>query len=279
MLNKVLNYSILLILLVMGYEFGNKSQNVASDLNNLLKIILIYVSLLLVVTYTVVYYFTKHFSWKTNALEKVSSEEKLTIFPYVKQSAKYVGYLVIGIVLGIILKHDLPYLSYIISFILLIILFIIGYQIRLQGTSLKNILINKVGILLSLLTTFSSLATGLLASFILGLKIQTGLALASGFGWYTLSGILTGGLINQQIGTAAFFIDFLREIIAIILIPVCVNKNPYPIIAYSGATALDFTLPVIKSNLGNEVVPVAISSGMLLTILVPILIPIICKIL
>ena len=41
---------------------------------------------------------------------------------------------------------------------------------------------------------------------------------------------------------------------------------------YGGATALDFTLPVIQKSGGIQVVPVAIVSGFILSLLGPILI-------
>jgi uncharacterized membrane protein YbjE (DUF340 family) len=80
----------------------------------------------------------------------------------------------------------------------------------------------------------------------------------------------------QPVGTASFFIDLLREIIAIVLIPYFGRNNPIPFIAYSGATALDFTLPVIQINCGDDFLPIAITSGIILTILVPILMIIFC---
>ena len=129
--------------------------------------------------------------------------------------------------------------------------------------------------LLALVIVLSSWLGGSVAALISGLSLKTGWVLSSGFGWYTLSGILAGQLINQHMGTTAFFIDFIRELISLVLIPLVGRKYPMQTIAYSGATALDFTLPIIKETLGEEVVPLAITSGMLLSILVPILIPIV----
>jgi uncharacterized membrane protein YbjE (DUF340 family) len=42
-------------------------------------------------------------------------------------------------------------------------------------------------------------------------------------------------------------------------------------IGYGGATAMDFTLPVIRSSGGLPCVPVAIASGFLLSFLSPVL--------
>ena len=50
------------------------------------------------------------------------------------------------------------------------------------------------------------------------------------------------------------------------------RRHPSAAIGYGGATALDFTLPVIQKSGGITVVPVAIVSGFILSLLGPILI-------
>lgn len=50
------------------------------------------------------------------------------------------------------------------------------------------------------------------------------------------------------------------------------QKIGFKAIGYGGATALDFTLPVIQKSGGIQVVPVAIVSGFILSLLGPILI-------
>ncbi|TXJ03121.1 MAG: DUF340 domain-containing protein, partial [Neisseriales bacterium] len=75
----------------------------------------------------------------------------------------------------------------------------------------------------------------------------------------------------------SFFIDFIREIIAIILIPSLGQRYPATFVAYSGATAMDFSLPIIKQNLHEDCILLAISSGMLLSVAVPILITLFAK--
>ena len=52
----------------------------------------------------------------------------------------------------------------------------------------------------------------------------TGLALASGFGWYSLSGILMTEAYGPVMGSAAFFNDLLRELAAVLLIPVLMTR-------------------------------------------------------
>ncbi|MGA0506736.1 LysO family transporter, partial [Escherichia coli] len=56
--------------------------------------------------------------------------------------------------------------------------------------TLKQIVLNRRGMILALVMVVSSLIGGLINPFILDLPINTALAMASGFRWYSLSGIL-----------------------------------------------------------------------------------------
>lgn len=272
LLTLFLNISVLIILFVMGYAFGSTVSNLISQTVALFQIVATFTILLFIFNFSSVYLFIVK-SVQQHDWQLVDVPATSNILSYCLMSLKYLLYLLAGIAVGYYLKWDFRYLDITINFILFIILFIIGHQLRLQGIALKSIFVNKLGMMLSLCIIFSSLLAGVLAAKILNMTTSEGLMLSSGFGWYTLSGILSSQLINHEFGTASFFIDFIREIIAIILIPTLGAKYPLPMIGYSGATALDFTLPIIKVHIGDNSVPVAVTSGMILTILVPILMP------
>ena len=90
-------------------------------------------------------------------------------------------------------------------------------------------------------------------------------------GWYSLSGIVIGDALGPAWGGVAFLNDVIREIIALAIIPLLISQRPAMAIGYGGATAMDFTLPVIRSSGGLGCVPVAIASGFILSFLSPIL--------
>ncbi|MGG8896399.1 LysO family transporter, partial [Escherichia coli] len=71
----------------------------------------------------------------------------------------------------------------------------------------------------------SSLIGGLINAFVLDLPINTALAMAAGVGWYSLSGILLTESFGPVVGSAAFFNDLSRELIAIILIPGLIRRS------------------------------------------------------
>ncbi len=138
--------------------------------------------------------------------------------------------------------------------------------------SLRQIVLNRRGMIVAVVVTASSLLGGILNAFILGLPLKTGLAMASGFGWYSLSGILLTESFGPVIGSAAFFNDLCRELLAIMLIPGLVRRSRSTALGLCGATSMDFTLPVLQRSGGVEIVPAAIVHGFLLSLLVPILI-------
>ncbi|PMC20852.1 hypothetical protein CJ207_17000, partial [Klebsiella aerogenes] len=54
--------------------------------------------------------------------------------------------------------------------------------------TLRQIVLNRRGMIVAVVVAASSLFGGVINALILGLPIKTGLAMASGFGWYSLSG-------------------------------------------------------------------------------------------
>ncbi|HEB0143521.1 TPA: lysine exporter LysO family protein, partial [Serratia marcescens] len=111
-----------------------------------------------------------------------------------------------------------------------------------------------------------------LAAQLLGLPVKAGLAMASGFGWYSLSGILITDAYGPVMGSAAFFNDLARELVAIMLIPTLVRRSRSTALGLCGATSMDFTLPVLQRSGGLDMVPPAIVHGFLLSLLAPVLI-------
>ncbi len=124
---------------------------------------------------------------------------------------------------------------------------------------------------IALIIVVSSLIGGAIAAMVLDISVYKGLAMASGFGWYSLAGILMGDAFGPVYGGASFMIELLRELVALVFIPLLITRKPCTAIGYAGATAMDFTLPVIQSTGGVRCVPVAIVSGFILSLLVPVM--------
>ncbi|MBW4934757.1 LysO family transporter [Marinobacter sp. F4206] len=177
----------------------------------------------------------------------------------------------LGLLAGYFLLPPVPLVEDVATWSLMLLLFLIGLQLRNAGLSLRKLLMNRQGLGIAVALTLSSLAAGALLIPVLALPWHDVLALASGFGWYSLSGIVIGEALGPAWGGVAFLNDVLREIIALAIIPLLIATRPAMAIGYGGATAMDFTLPVIRSSGGLACVPVAIASGFLLSFLSPVM--------
>ncbi|MCL9782744.1 lysine exporter LysO family protein [Vibrio sp. S4M6] len=200
-----------------------------------------------------------------------SKQNKLPLVSMAIESAKLVLVVAGGLVIGLFFPVNIHIVESISQWILLLLLFLIGIQLRNSGLTLKQIILNKQGMLIAAVIVISSMVGGIVASQILGISVLKGLAMSSGFGWYSLSGILIGGAYGPIFGGASFLVELMRELFALILIPLIIGTRPLTAIGYAGATALDFTLPVIQTTGGVRCVPIAIVSGFILSLLVPVL--------
>lgn len=187
------------------------------------------------------------------------------------ESLKLCVVLVSGFLFGLTRFNWLASAHQISGYVLLFLLLLIGIQLRNSGMTLKQIILNRRGALIALVVTLSSLTAGMINAVILDLPIATGLAMASGYGWYTLSGILMTEAYGPIIGSATFFNDLLHELAAIILLPLLISHNRQAALGICGATSMDFTLPVLQRAGGIEIVPAAIVHGFLLTVAGPLL--------
>lgn len=187
-------------------------------------------------------------------------------------SATLVAAVVLGVALGVAgreldgLHSSAERLA---EWVLYLLLALIGCQLRNAGMPLRRILLNRHGLAIALMLAATSLIGGLLAAPLLALRASEGLALASGFGWYSLSAILVGDALGPALGGVAFFNDLARELAAFMLIPLLIRRHAALAIGYGGATAMDLTLPVIQQHGGIACVPTAVVSGFLLSLLSP----------
>ena len=155
---------------------------------------------------------------------------------------------------------------------LMLLVFLIGVQLKSSGVSLRQVLVNRRGIRMSVWFMLSSLSGGLLfAASADGVSWTKGLAMASGFGWYSLSGLVMTEAYGAIWGSIMLLNDLARELFALAFIPLLMKRFPDAAVGIGGATSMDFTLPVIQGAGGLEVVPVAVSFGVVVNIAAPVL--------
>ncbi|HAN44691.1 MAG TPA: hypothetical protein DCP97_04800 [Ruminococcaceae bacterium] len=143
---------------------------------------------------------------------------------------------------------------------------------------LKNIRLNVL--FLPLLIIIGSLLGGAAAGAMLGIDMRESLMIASGLGWYSLSGVMVGDLSGALMGTIAFLSSIMREMFAILLVPFLAKfGNGYAAIAPAAATSEDTALSMIIKYTGKETVLAAVVNGIVCSTAVPLLIQTIYKLL
>lgn len=265
-INRLLSWMVYLILFFMGISLAFL-DNLASNLLAIFHYSAVGITVILLCNIGALLWLERSLPWRHNhQQEKLPSRIAMAL-----ESLKLCGVVVAGFLLGLSGFPVLQHATQASEYTLILLLLLVGIQLRNSGMTLKQIVLNRRGMIVAVVVVASSLIGGLINAFILDLPIKTSLAMASGFGWYSLSGILLTESYGPVIGSAAFFNDLARELIAIMLIPGLVRRSRSTALGLCGATSMDFTLPVLQRTGGLEMVPAAIVHGFILSLLVPIL--------
>ena len=187
----------------------------------------------------------------------------------------------VGIVLlGLCLRLWTPlfgwYDSFLVSYLLYGMLFFVGMSLVQKNISFKGILSDKAVLLLPLITIVGSYLGALLTPLVTPYTIREGLGMVSGFGWYSLSGILISDLGYPILGSVSFLVNLLRESFAFFLIPLLGRLGRryfYPAVCTAGATSMDVTLVLLTSHFGTKVIIASIYHGVIMSLVAPLLIP------
>ena len=158
-----------------------------------------------------------------------------------------------------------------------VLLLLIGIGVGSDAASLTRLKsLDRLTFLVPFLIAAGSiLGTGLVAFLLPLVGFRSGLAVGAGFGFYSLSSIILTDLQGAQLGAIALIANLTRELFTILFAPLLVKFfGQMAPIASAAATSMDITLPVIQRFSGAQYTLIAILSGVILTILVPILVPI-----
>ncbi len=164
------------------------------------------------------------------------------------------------------------------TFTLYILMILVGLGIGsdprageiLKRTRLRIIIVPLIVIIGSLGGSY------LISFFIAKVNAANGMAVGAGFGYYSLSAIIIGKISGNDMGVIALLANIFREVITLVAAPLWVKWfGRLGAIVSGGATAMDTTLPVIIRVTGKEYAVISIFSGIVLSVLVPVLVPLI----
>lgn len=192
-------------------------------------------------------------------------------------TALIVGAILTGILLGhwVIPASITGYLDSVTTIALCVMLVGVGIDIGSQRETWVRLWRMGLKVLLvPMLVAAGSLAGALAGGAVLGMPVNESTAVGAGFGWYSLSGVLLAKIYNVETGALAFLTNVSRELISFLLIPLLAKKaGRMVVVAPGGATTMDTTLPIIARVTDPETAMVAVINGMVLSSLVPVLVP------
>lgn len=264
-LQHVLNGLVYVILFLMGAGLA-QLDNLDTNLFLIVRYTLVTAFCILSFNLLALVVLARFYPWKhppqsTQPISRISS---------LLDSLKFCAMVAIGFCFGFTDWSGLQYAHSAAHLILILLLFLVGLQLGNYGMTLRQLTLNRHGLIIAFVTLISSLLGGIFAAILLNLSIKTGLALASGYGWYSLSGIVLTTAYGPIIGSAAFFNDLIRELFAIMLIPLLVRYSPTVALGICGSTSIDVTLPILRRSGGLILIPAAIAHGFVLSLISPI---------
>lgn len=160
---------------------------------------------------------------------------------------------------------------------LCLLLFSIGLDLGMEESGTQNV--KEVGARIfafPVVTAVSTLLAGALGGLLLPMNVAESMAVVSGFSWYTL----TPGLIMDagflQAGAIALLSNILREVFSFFFVPIVAKTVGYiECIGMPGAAAMDVCLPIVERSTSADVAVYSLISGMVLSMAVPFLTPLI----
>ena len=168
------------------------------------------------------------------------------------------------------------------TYALFVLMFLVGISIGSDKAAFYVLRKMNFKIFLVPLTVIvgSLLGTALISLMLSDIHVKEAMAVGAGFGYYSLSSIFISEISGKELGVVALLSNIFREIITLLAVPLFVKYfGKLAGIASGGATAMDTTLPIIVKFTGKEYGIIAIFSGIVLTILVPILVTLILEVL
>ena len=187
-----------------------------------------------------------------------------------------VGALTLGTVYGLsgLRVGALDVLSANSDYILYALMFFVGISVGGSRGLLARIREYGVRVLIIPLGIIGgSIVGGLICALILDMHWAVGAAVASGLGWYSLSGPMMSGIVSAQVGSITFLANLFREIVSFFTIPWISRHLNYPTcIAPAAATSEDTTLPMLIRCTNAETVVLAVVNGIICSLAVPVLI-------
>lgn len=188
--------------------------------------------------------------------------------------------IIIAVILGIFTGHffispeSIENINNISSYLLIFLLFSVGIDLGTSKDTFSNIKSKgRMLLILTLCVMLGTFAGGIVAGYFSNISYNASLAISAGFGWYSLAPVILNKIANSEIAAIAFLTNILREVFAIILIPILAKYvNYFTALAPGAATSMDTTLPIISNSTDSNHSVIGFLNGAILSFSVPFLV-------
>jgi len=130
-------------------------------------------------------------------------------------------------------------------------------------------------VFISIAVLAGSIIGGIVSGFILKLPLHISATSAAGMSFYSLTGAFMTQQYGIEIGTYGFIVNVMREFITVLTMPLLIKISLGAPIAAGAAGNMDTMLAPITKFVGIRLSLVTLLTGTLLTLAVPLLLPII----
>lgn len=172
LINRFLSWIVYVILFFMGISLAFL-DNLATNLLSILHYSAVTVVVILLCNIAALFWLERTIPWKNHHhQEKLPSRIAMAL-----ESLKLCGVVVLGFVLGLTGWPFLQHATEASEYTLIFLLFLIGIQLRNNGMTLKQIVLNRRGMIVAVIVVASSMVAGVINALILDLPLKTGLAI------------------------------------------------------------------------------------------------------
>lgn len=214
-----------------------------------------------------------------NSEMKKSKEEEKNTSPLIWIMP---GSIIFGVLAGKLLLVESQ--GYLLGYLLIgsLVLLYTGVGISLGANRKVFSYIKIVGfkvLYISIAILAGSLLGGLVAGGILGIPLNYAVMSSSGMCYYSITGAYMTQVYGIEAGTYGFVVNVFREFLTVLLLPLLIKIGKGSPIASGAAGNMDTMLVPVTKFVGPELGLVALITGIILTFVVPILLPVLYYIL
>lgn len=176
---------------------------------------------------------------------------------------------------GLVPNEMLGVTDGVIKGMVMLLCFVIGMDMGKNRKMWKTIReMGRKAFVIPVTATVGAVIGGIITGKLTGIPLSISTASAAGGGYYSLTTILVKDLAGPEAATIAFISNLLRELAVMTAMPFLVKLfGKWGSVGVAGATAMDTSLPFIIKSAGRDMAIAAFVSGVLLTVAMPVLVP------